>query len=102
MMTSLEAIAFKIISSAGSGKSKAFMALTEAKKGNFEEAGNLLEEAKKSIGEAHEVHREILTNMANGEQINYDFLMVHAEDHLMNTILAKELIEELIEVYKTK
>ena len=45
---------------------------------------------------------ELLVNEANGNKTPVDVLLVHAQDHLMTSMLAVELIKELIEIYKNK
>ena len=52
--------------------------------------------------QAHNTHTEIIVAEAKGEKSEYSVLLSHAQDTLMNTILAETLIEELIEVYKNK
>ena len=37
---------------------------------------------------------------AGGEDLELGFIMVHGQDHLMTTILLKELMKHLIELYK--
>ena len=37
---------------------------------------------------------------ANGEKLDYSIIMVHAQDHLMTSMLAKELIEEMVKMYE--
>jgi PTS system cellobiose-specific IIA component len=37
---------------------------------------------------------------ASGEKLELSLLLMHAEDHLMTAILAKDLIEEMIEIYR--
>jgi cellobiose PTS system EIIA component len=101
-MVNTEAIAFKIISCAGDGIGKLFAALKEAKKGNFGAAEALVKEGKKKINEAHKVQTGLLVGEANGEQAEINILMIHAQDHLMNSVLAKELISEMIDLYKTR
>ena len=52
------------------------------------------------IIKAHEMQFELISKEADGESIQVGLLMVHAQDHLMTSILARELIEEMIELYK--
>ena len=37
---------------------------------------------------------------ADGEEFKIGLLMVHAQDHLMTSILARELVEEMIDLHK--
>ncbi|NNG67860.1 PTS lactose/cellobiose transporter subunit IIA [Caldanaerobacter subterraneus] len=96
----LEQIIFTIISHAGNARSNAFEALKYAKEGNFGKAEECLKKASEELLEAHHVQTDMIHKEAAGEKQEVTLLLVHAEDHLMNAILAKELITEMIELYK--
>ncbi|MGB9813796.1 MAG: PTS lactose/cellobiose transporter subunit IIA [Thermovenabulum sp.] len=96
----LEKIIFTIIAHSGNAKSKCFEALNAAKQKNFSKAEELIKEAKEELLKAHHIQTEILQKEAQGQRQELNLLLIHAEDHLMNTMLAKDLIEELIEFYK--
>lgn len=98
----LETIAITLVGNAGEGRSLAFEALNEAKKGNFEKAEQLLKESQKRTLAAHEIQTQLICNEADGNKTEMNLLMVHAQDHLMTSMLARELITELIEIYKNK
>ena len=98
----IEMIAMELVGNAGEAKSLAFEALNEAKKGRFEKATELLEKSKELSLKAHHVQTELICNEADGNKIEINLLMVHAQDHLMTSILARELVNELIEIYKNK
>ena len=98
----LETIAMTLDGNAGEGRSLAFEALNEAKKGNFEKAEQLLKESQKRTLAAHEIQTQLICNEADGNKTEMNLLMVHAQDHLMTSMLARELITELIEIYKNK
>ncbi len=101
-MDNMEEISFGIIANAGDSRSFAFGALEAAKKGNFEEAEELLKKSNAAAVEAHHAQTELLVKEANGEKTQVDVLLVHAQDHLMTSMLAVELIKELIILYKNK
>lgn len=96
----IEIIAMELVGNAGEARSLAFEALAEAKKGNFEKAEELLELSKEASVKAHHIQTELIYNEADGKKIEIGLLMVHAQDHLMNSILARELIFEMIEMQK--
>ena len=100
MQEKLEEIAMMIIANSGQARSDAFAALQEAKKGNFEDAEKLLKEAEESLQTAHESHRELLKMDASGEVTQVSILLCHAQDHLMTTLLLKDIIGTLIDVYR--
>ena len=95
MQEKLEEIAMMIIANSGLARSDAFAALQEAKKGNFEDAEKLLKEAEESLQTAHESHRELLKMDAQ-----VSILLCHAQDHLMGSALALDLIREMIVLYQ--
>ncbi len=95
-----EMVSFGIIAHAGDARSYAYGALAAAKAGNFEEAAELLKQSDAAAVEAHHMQTELLVNEANGNKTPVDVLLVHAQDHLMTSMLAVELIKELIELYK--
>lgn len=97
-----EMISFGIIAHAGDARSYAYGALAAAKAGNFEEAAELLKQSDAAAVEAHHMQTDLLVNEANGNKTHVDVLLVHAQDHLMTSMLAVELIKELIELYKNK
>lgn len=91
----------QIIASAGDAKGYAFDALTAAENGEFEKAESLLKQAKESSTPAHKVQMDMIVDFANGDDKgDVDILMVHAQDHLMTSLLAQELIEEIIKLCK--
>lgn len=93
-----EMISFGIVASAGQARSMAFEALAEAKKGDFDKADELLRQAEEAGLEAHHAQTQLLAKEASGDHTPVDVLLVHAQDHLMTSMLAQELIREIIEL----
>ena len=96
----LEMAAMQIGGSAGESKSLCFEALAAAKKGDFDGADAKIAEARKLFLQAHEVQTELICAEADGEDVKMGVLMVHAQDHLMTSLLARDLIEEMILMYR--
>lgn len=99
---SFEEIVMNIIVYAGNAKSYCFEALNEAKKGNFKKSDELINKAKDELLKAHHIQTELIQEEASGNGHKPTLLMMHAQDHLMNASLAKDLIMELIDMYKNK
>ena len=97
-----ESVAMELITYSGNARSMAFQALEEAKQGNFEKAEELMAESKKENGKAHEAKSDLRFAEDNGKKVEVGRLLVHAQDHLMTSKLAIELIQELIILYKEK
>lgn len=100
MELDLEEVAMTIVGNAGEARSLAYEALREAKTGSFDKAEELLKESREKSLIAHGMQTELICNEADGNGIAMNLLMVHAQDHLMNSILARELVEELIDIYR--
>lgn len=96
----LETIAMTLVGNAGEGRSLAYEALAEAKKGNFEKADELLKESQKRTLAAHEIQTQLICNEADGNKTEMSLLMVHAQDHLMTTMTLREVALEMLELYK--
>lgn len=103
-MTETEKQIIGIISSAGQSKAIAFEALKKVKTGEYDEARKLLEESRKADIEAHAIQTKLIqAEMSDSEEKpEVGLLMVHAQDHYMTSQLARDLIEELINVFEAK
>jgi len=98
-MTKIEESIFLMISNAGSAKSYIFEALRESRKGRFDQVPDLLKSADDELKKAHSIQTELLQmEAAGGSGESVSLLMVHAQDHLMTVMLAKDLAEEMIEM----
>lgn len=96
-----EKIAFKIISLAGDAKAELEKALNLAHEGKFAEANAQIEKATPQLQEAHELQtQELLTREANGEKLEFNVLISHAQDYLMTTYTFKQTVIELVNIYK--
>ncbi len=95
-----EQIAFSIILHAGEARSHALEALRSARELKFTEAEASLALAKKQLIAAHQIQTDLLQAEARGEKKEINLLLIHAQDHLMTAILAKDLIEEMILMFK--
>ena len=84
-------LGFEIVAYAGDARSKLLEALKAAEAGDFAKADALVEEAGSCIAEAHHAQTSLLA---------YSVTMMHGQDHLMTTILLKDLMHHLIELYK--
>ena len=90
----------EIITNTGSAKSSYIEAIHEAKKGCFEQAQAKMEEGDQSYAMAHEVHTSMIQKEAAGEKTEFSLILMHAEDQMAGTEMAKVLATEVIDVYK--
>ncbi len=96
----LELMIFKLISHSGEARSFFHEAIGHAKQGQFESAEASLKKAETSLVDAHSLQTGLIQKEAAGEKTEMSLLMVHAQDHIMTTMLFKEMAAELVEVYK--
>ncbi|WP_164098982.1 PTS lactose/cellobiose transporter subunit IIA [Staphylococcus aureus] len=96
----VQLLGFEIVSFAGDARSKFLEALTAAQAGDFAKADALIEEGNNCIAEAHRAQTSLLAKEAQGDDIAYSVTMMHGQDHLMTTILLKDLMKHLLEFYK--
>ncbi len=95
-------IAMVLIAHSGDARSMAFGALQEAKQGNYDVAKELMKKAEESSVLAHQAQTDLLIQEANGERADINVLLIHSQDHLMTSMLAMELIQEIIELHQNK
>ncbi|TEW52283.1 PTS lactose/cellobiose transporter subunit IIA [Psychromonas algicola] len=96
----LEATVMELIINAGESKSCAMEALNAAKAGKWDEVDGLLTQSLAASKKAHKVQTALI-GMDEGEgKVPVNLIMVHAQDHIMTAMLAKEMIEELINIHR--
>ncbi|MCW7769172.1 PTS lactose/cellobiose transporter subunit IIA [Enterobacter hormaechei] len=99
-MIALEEAVMEIIVNAGQSRSLCFVALHAARQGNLDEAKSLLREADGYARQAHKMQTKLIEQDAGEARQPMTLIMVHAQDHLMNSLLARELSEEIIHLYQ--
>ncbi len=95
-----EMIIFGLITASGNAKSDAMEAIQHAKVGNIEAARASIEEAEASLREAHKTQTSLIQSEAKGDKIEVSILLIHAQDHLMNAIMMKDIATEFIDLYE--
>ncbi|EKN6203800.1 PTS N,N'-diacetylchitobiose transporter subunit IIA [Yersinia enterocolitica] len=98
----LEEQVMGIIINAGQSRSLCYEALRSAKENNFAGADEKMKEAEYYAKQAHLVQTKLIEADEGEGKTKMTLVMVHAQDHLMTSILAKELVTELIDLYRTR
>ena len=93
-------LGFEIVAYAGDAISALMKLLKEVRSGNFENVEKYLQEAEENLNLAHSSQTKILSQEAAGEDLDIGFIFIHGQDHLMTTLLLKDIISTLIDVYK--
>jgi PTS system cellobiose-specific IIA component len=89
-----------IIAGAGDAKSYAMEAIYIAREGKYEEARISLEKAKEALRDTHSIQTDLITKEMQGEKMELQLIMVHAQDHLMSAVLLKDLATEIVTMYE--
>ena len=85
-----------------SGEANCFLqqAFNAVREYDYEKAEELLKKADESLNKAHDSQTLLIVKEAQGEKNEIGVFMIHAQDHLMNTILTKQLIRNMISMQK--
>ncbi|WP_170138671.1 PTS lactose/cellobiose transporter subunit IIA [Edaphovirga cremea] len=96
----MESTVMELIINAGESRSCAMQALQAARKYQWDQVDILLAESKLAAKRAHGVQTELIGQDEGEGKLPVNLIMVHAQDHIMNAMLARELVEELVRVYR--
>ena len=86
----LEEVVMGLIINSGQARSLAYAALKQAKQGDFAAAKAMMDQSRMALIEGD----------AGEGKMKVSLVLVHAQDHLMTSMLARELITELIELHE--
>lgn len=94
-------IGFEIVAYSGEARSKFIEAIKKVKAGAEQaEVEQLIEEGNESLNLAHKSQTKLLAKEAEGEDVELGFIFVHGQDHLMTSILLRDILEFLMDIYK--
>ena len=96
----MESTVMELIITAGEARSYAMQALRAAKQGDWAEVDNQLAESSAASKRAHDVQTMLIGLDEGCGKIPVNLVMVHAQDHIMTSMLAREMIEEMIEIQR--
>lgn len=96
----LEEVVMGLIINSGQARSLAYAALRQAKQGDFAAAKTMMEQSRMALNEAHLVQTKLIEGDQGEGKMKVSLVLVHAQDHLMTSMLARELVTELIELHE--
>ncbi|HAD4435889.1 TPA_asm: PTS N,N'-diacetylchitobiose transporter subunit IIA [Salmonella enterica subsp. enterica serovar Typhi str. CT18] len=96
----LEEVVMGLIINSGQARSLAYGALRKAKEGDFEAAKAMMDQSRIALNEAYLVQTKLIEGDQGEGKMKVSLVLVHAQDHLMASMLARELIAELIELHE--
>ncbi|MDE1648606.1 PTS lactose/cellobiose transporter subunit IIA [Klebsiella pneumoniae] len=94
----MEATVMELIINAGESRSLAMQALQAARKGGWQDVDRLMQDASDAAKRAHDVQTMLIGMDEGCGKVPVNLILVHAQDHILTSMLARELIAELIEV----
>ena len=96
----LEEVVMGLIINSGQARSLAYAALKLAKQGDFETAKATMEQSRIALSDAQRVQTQLIESDEGEGKRKVSLVLVHAQDHLMTSMLARELVAELIELHE--
>lgn len=96
----LELTMIEIVALSGDARTKLLTAVKKAKEGDVAAARVLVDDAQELLNDAHNSQTDLLTAEARGEVTTPTVLLVHAQDHLMTTMLLRDVIDALMDIYR--
>ena len=94
-------VGFEIVAYAGDAQTDLLAALDAARKGDFEKAEQLHKDASDALIGAHDTQTKLLSQEAGGGEMEMTFIMAHAQDTLMTTmILEKQAHHRCLQAYR--
>ena len=95
----MQSIAFQLIAYSGEAFDHYYKAIEFARNGDFIKAQETLKSGNEKLSIAHNSQRELLTQEARNEDMDFSIILVHAQDHLMTTIMFERVAKEFIKLY---
>lgn len=92
-------VGFEIVAYAGDAQTDLLAALDAAREGDFEKAEQLHKDASDALIGAHDTQTKLLSQAAGGE-MEMTFIMAHAQDTLMTTMILEKQTRFTIDAYK--
>jgi len=96
----LEEVVMGLIINSGQARSLAYAALKQAKQGDFAAARAMMDQSRLALNEAHLVQTKLIEGDQGEGKMKVSLVLVHAQDHLMTSMLARELVTELIDLHE--
>lgn len=96
----LQMLGFEIVAYAGDARSSLMELLKEVRSGKFDNVEAKLKDADENLSLAHNAQTKMLAEEASGKSMDLGIIFIHGQDHLMTTLLLRDLVQDFIELYK--
>lgn len=91
-MDELLEAAMQIIMYSGEARGHYLAAINLAQEGEIDKAREESEKGKEQLILAHNIQTRIISKECSGESVNVSLLMIHSQDHLMTTMMIRDLL----------
>lgn len=98
----LQMIGFEIVAYSGDARSELLKLLREVREGNLVNLDSVLQDVDHNLNLAHQAQTKILQQEATGENLDLGFIFIHGQDHLMTTLLLREIIQDFVALYNKR
>jgi PTS system lactose-specific IIA component len=98
----LQMIGFEIVAYSGDARSELLKLLREVREGNLVNLDSVLQDVDNNLNLAHQAQTKILQQEASGEYLDLGFIFIHGQDHLMTTLLLREIIQDFVALYNKR
>lgn len=91
---------FEIVAYAGDSRTALIQAMGKASEGKITEDRKSVKTAEESIKLAHNEQTKLLSSESSGDDMDVTFIMCHGQDTLMTTMLLKDQMKTIIDLYE--
>lgn len=95
----MEELTLALMTHSGEARSYTMEAIAAVKQNNAAEAYDRLQKADESLGYAHLSRSALMESERVDTESRISLLLLHAQDHLMTTIVLKDIANELVDLY---
>lgn len=92
--------AMQIIAYSGSAFDYFNRAIEAVEEGHPENAKQYMEDGKEDLRHAHDAQTDLLASEAQGKDLPFSILMVHAQDHLTMAIFSERMAKHFLKLWE--
>lgn len=93
-------VVMELIVKSGEAKSQALETMAHARRGDYDNAEKSITHSREAGRLAHKIQTALIAADDGEGKVPVNLLLVHAQDHLMNSMLAQDMVEEMIRLYQ--
>ncbi|MGF1909849.1 PTS lactose/cellobiose transporter subunit IIA [Vibrio kasasachensis] len=84
----------------GAARSSFITAMRSARSGDFTQAEKLIAEGDQALKDVHKSQTELIGFDEGAGKVQMTLILTHIQDHIMTTMLCREVTEEVIAIHK--